>query len=1393
MAAQHIFISHTSKDNHFVKALRQALESHRLTVWDDAHKLRGGAKLKPEIIEAIATARQFIVVFSQDTLESDWVFDEVKQALEVEQQRKDDGYRVIPLLLPDFKPATLKRLKLFPDEPLAIAIKPGPSGLKEALPQILAALSEILPEDQETAPEPEAQPIAELILTLRDMKIGALENIQRASATATLTYEPADGGRAIVSAPYYFTAPLGPIEADDLRWYLEKYVIWPAGIFTDRAARVEAQLPQWGEALFNAALGDEAAQRALAAWQQVAGLHERRFSVLVERDLPKGAPAEAQTAANEAASQLLALPWELLRDQRGYLFQSENSVRVRRCLPNRHEQRAVKTSLPIRILLVSPRPEDERTTYLDHRLSALPLISACETLGGLAELTILAPPTFPALQSVLRVAAEANQQFDVIHFDGHGVYDHEHGLGALCFEKPEDSDKTSKRGSVLIHAQELAETIHAHRIPLVFLEACQTAQSEEDPTASVAARLLAEGVASVVAMSHSVLVETARRFVTAFYRELAQGARVGKAMLAGQLALHSDAWRGRVTGAGDFRLQDWFVPVLYQEQDDLQLVTKLPSQALRRLEARVRDLNEGDLPDPPAHSFIGRSRELLKLERMLGNTEQRYAVVRGRGGEGKTTLAVELARWLVRTRRFERAAFVSLEHYTDARGVLDALGRQLLPEGENWSVAQFKDLKEAWQHVERALRDHPTIIVLDNLESVLPEHTFVVPPSGGQSPGPSQPPEGGTTNAPDAVAEIFRLCQDLLAASPATRLLFTSRERLPEPFDDARRVAELRELSRDDAIELVSEVLKRAGLEPKYDDMGNTPQEIEELVAAVGCHARALTLLARETARQGVRATTESVRQLMEELERKHPGNRENSLYASVELSLRRLPLEMREQVKALGVFHGGANLAVLHHVLGVDEEAARQFTIALIEAGLAEEMGYDHLRLDPALPNYLLGQMSVAEQEQTRSRWAEGMQGLVTLLDEQRFQDTQLAQQLALLELPNLLALLAWAQGALAPEEVVNLAGNLESLLAQLGRPKARARATRAREEAARRLGAWNHAQFESLLHDIERLLEQGRLPEAHTAAEQLLRRALAAGEAAYAGAAYDITSAHFFLGRVLKKIGAVEAALTPLAEAQWRSQTPVNTGNTSAERMASAAISEAAECLLYLGRYDEAATAYEEGIWSAEKLGDYRGVAVGKLQLGTVRLQQKRYGEALAYYREARQVFESLGEPGSVAVIWHQIGMAHYGTGQFEQAEQAYRQSLAIEVQQQNLAGESGSLNELGILYGTMGRIEEAVKCFRQAAEICAKLQDQMHEGIIRSNLAFELIKLQRYDEARRELLRAIECQKPYGHAVEPWKAWNILCKVEQATGHPFAELKAWWKARRLYLAYQRDGGQL
>src|SRR4029077_6241616 len=136
---------------------------------------------------------------------------------------------------------------------------------------------------------------------------------------------------------------------------------------------------------------------------------------------------------------------------------------------------------------------------------------------------------------------------------------------------------------------------------------------------------------------HSVLVETARRFVGQFYKALAEGKRVGNAMLAGQRALKDDTRRGRIFGAAELRLEDWFVPVLFQEKDDPQLFTKTPARQTLEDEQARRATRLGALPPVPQAGFIGRSRELLALQRLLRH--ERWAVVRGQGGGGKTTLA----------------------------------------------------------------------------------------------------------------------------------------------------------------------------------------------------------------------------------------------------------------------------------------------------------------------------------------------------------------------------------------------------------------------------------------------------------------------------------------------------------------------------------------------------------------------------------------------------------------------------------------------------------------------------------------------------------------------------------------------------------------------------------
>ena len=1358
--ARHVFISHSTHDDDLVASLRGVLEELGFSAWTDSRELTAGDKLETEIFDAVRGASHLLAVMSPRAFSSAWMRKEIALGVELQQER--DEFKVVPLLIPPMEPGSLALF--FDDSPVALTFDPENERLDDLRAKLRATFGGAKPDDPEMIEQPAPASLAELVADFEDLSIEEDDGERRAVAKVKLRWRAA-GHKTVESKRFKVRSPLGPIEAGELAWYLERYAIWPGEVFRPRAQAVEDALVEWGRRLFRT-LQSESTVAVWNAFRRPTEGMERCVSIRVDPASMEGASEEDTNTALEAATLWLALPWELLHDGQGVLAAGARGTRVRRQLPGREEVAQLVTATPIRVLVVSPRPEDEAAAYIDHRVSSKPLVEAFLRLGERAEVEILAECTLAGMSRALREAREAGRSFHAVHFDGHGVYHRKTGLGALCFEDPEDLKKLKDRAVDLVSAEQLAEVLREHRVALMVLEACQSAKSDEDPMASVAGRLLESGVASVVAMSHLVLVATAARFVQTFYDKLSTGSTVGKAVLEAQTRLREDPTRGRMFGE-KLRMQDWFVPVLFQEQQDPQLVFEVPGRRTGEEILRQVDASMAGLPEEPPHGFTGRSRELLAVERLL--QRENYAVILGEGGEGKTTLAAELARWLVKTRRFGKAAFVSVENETaqSAVGVLMRLGQQLVVD---FPTRSRGDLGEGLQLVERALRDRPTLLVLDNMESLLDDSL------------------AAGVYEPEILDGVLALMGKLLKIA-GTRVVFTSRSPLPDPF--AMHSVRIGRLAKKEAIAVVGSVI---GSDPEgvEDD-----EDVEALVDAVNGHARSLVLLAKEVGASGVRGATERMHELMSAMASRYPDDRERSLFASVELSLRRLPSGLREKLGRLGVFQGGAHGFVIGQVLGTKPNETANMCKELIDVGLAEMMPYGHLRLHPALAPALLRELNDDERAEAHAAWTAAMVQLTGFLVQQRVKDAQLSAVLTLLELPNLLAALDALSSALAEEsaeaeQVVDMGTSLEGLLANLGRPRALDRVVRVREEAAKKLGDWSHALYLTESAKIDRLLGAGRFGEAVEHARALAARATAAGEAAYAGAAYDLALSSIRLGRALRMSGDSEAALSPLRDARERFSRLAASGNADAERMASACLTETGDCLRDLGRLDEAARAYEKSIALDEAREDHRDIATGKGQLGTVRMLQQRYDDALAAWNEAREIFEKLEEPSTVAVAWHQIGRVQEEDGNLDAAEQAYQQSLAIKMRQGNRQGSAMTFGQLGNLYSSMGRLEDAVRFYRDAATIHRELGDLRMLGQDYSNIADKLIKLARYDEARREIVRAIECKKPFGHAATPWNAFMILHNLELAVGNPDAAAQARERATDAFRAYRRDGGE-
>jgi tetratricopeptide (TPR) repeat protein len=514
-----------------------------------------------------------------------------------------------------------------------------------------------------------------------------------------------------------------------------------------------------------------------------------------------------------------------------------------------------------------------------------------------------------------------------------------------------------------------------------------------------------------------------------------------------------------------------------------------------------------------------------------------------------------------------------------------------------------------------------------------------------------------------------------------------------------------------------------------------------------------------------------------------------------VEISLRRLSATNRERARLLGVFHGSVDLDVLRRMTGWEPAEVEGLAMELVGTGLATPNPYNHLALNPALCPYLQASLSEEELQALTAGWLEAMATYLRYLDQQRSRNTELAATLTLLELPNLFALLDRSPAVADAATTIDRATSLYSLLQALGKPRLLERVARVREAAAAALGEGpSRARFEASRTCIEQQMEAGQLREALAGAQQLLQQAQAAGEAAYAEADYDLAAAYFLLGRVLQTWGGAQQALPLLQEASRSFEAIVHRRpGVGAEQMVTLCLAEKGDCLLTLGRYDASAAAYEEAIRRDEQREALRGVAVGKIQLGTVRLRQQRYAEALEAYQEARDTFSRFNEPGSVSVVWHQIGRVHQEEGQPEAAEEAYNQSLAIKVRLGDQAGQAITLGQLGYLYDdALQRPEEAVAFLRRAAEIYGEIGDALGEGRQWNNLADTFRKLQRLEEARQAIHRAIECKAPFGHAALPWASWALLASIETAADNRAAAADARLQALDTFLAYRRDGGE-
>ncbi|KAK3360666.1 hypothetical protein B0T25DRAFT_132399 [Lasiosphaeria hispida] len=474
--------------------------------------------------------------------------------------------------------------------------------------------------------------------------------------------------------------PFDEVQETLVRWYLEEHPIHDP-LEKTKASLAETELSRYGQRI----------AKQIGLFQVHAGGNEE-IGIKIQQ--------QEEDASNVSG---YALHWEALEganDQNtpDTVTNASPVVVSRLVTPSVDFQAEVPhrdvAEGPFRILLVVARQD---LLEPHHRIVSTALRRIAAAMGSeRIEVDMVRPGTFAELTSQLELHSQRSIRTDLVHFDLHGEVKevHDGGLGGTRFESYLRFFPQSEGGSGLRKASGIAKLLRKHHIPMVVINACESARSDLGSLANMAHVFVRSGTPMVLAMSYKLNVDALSVFFGTFYDSLLnRGRDFSQAAADGRKAMRLNRKRRGYMGL-ELNLLDWIVPATYIASGlDLRVSST-------RFAIKTTTCGPQQLGDNPCIIDQSLDTGILNLETRLFDPWRCGAGpivnVCGFDGIGKRTFLQHCQQWWTETLLFDH-----ILRYTCPRGQAFPTATEILA----WMASQLQPRGPPHDEVAKAAED----------------------------------------------------------------------------------------------------------------------------------------------------------------------------------------------------------------------------------------------------------------------------------------------------------------------------------------------------------------------------------------------------------------------------------------------------------------------------------------------------------------------------------------------------------------------------------------------------------------------------------------------------------------------------------------------------------------